>query len=134
MLDTRANEWLSRLQAHGPRVVSLVFAALILLQLLQIGVSMLATPVKSPQPTNAGFVPPRPRAEIDIPKIIASNPFGTPAGAPQDPDSAPRSTANLQLAGTIATEHPRHGVAIISDGGAPSKVYAVGDRTGGAPW
>src|SRR3974390_68494 len=132
MLDTRANEWLSRLQAHGPRVVSLVFAALILLQLLQIGFAMFATPVKSPQPTNAGFVPQRPRAEIDLPKIIAPNPCGTPAGTSQDPDSAPRSTANLQLAGTIATEDPRHGVAIISDGGAPSKVYAVGDRVGGA--
>jgi general secretion pathway protein C len=132
MLDTRANEWLSRLQANGPKVVSLVLAALILLQLLQIGFSMLATPVKSPQPVATGFVPQRPRAEIDIPRIIASNPFGTPAGTSQDPDSAPRSTANLLLAGTIATEDPKRGVAIISDGGAPSKVYSVGERIGGA--
>jgi general secretion pathway protein C len=132
MLDTRANEWLSRLQANGPKVVSLVFAALILLQLLQIGFSMFATPVRSPQPVATGFVPQRPRAEIDIPKIVASNPFGTPAGASQDPDSAPRSTANLLLAGTIATEDPRRGVAIISDAGAPSKVYSVGERIGSA--
>ncbi len=27
---------------------------------------------------------------------------------------------------------PKHGVAIISDGGAPSKVYSVGERVGGA--
>jgi len=35
------------------------------------------------------------------------------------------------LAGTIATEDPKRGVAIISDGG-PAKVYSVGDNVGGA--
>jgi general secretion pathway protein C len=132
MLDTRTNEWLSRLQANGPKLVSLVIAALILLQLLQIGYSLLAKPVRSPQPTTSGFVPPPPRAQIDIPKIIASNPFGIPAAAAEDPEHAPPSTANLLLAGTIATQDPRHGVAIISDGGCPSKVYSVGERVGGA--
>jgi general secretion pathway protein C len=38
----------------------------------------------------------------------------------------------LLLAGTIATQDPKHGVAIISDGGGPSKVYSVGERIGGA--
>ena len=52
--------------------------------------------------------------------------------ATQDPANAPQSSANLLLAGTIATQDPKHGVAIISDGGAPSKVYSVGDRVGGA--
>ena len=33
--------------------------------------------------------------------------------------------------GTIATQDPKHGVAIISDGG-PSKVYSVGDNVSGA--
>ncbi len=132
MLDTRTNEWLSRLQANGPKMVSLVFAALILLQLLQIGFALLAKPVKSPQPVATGFVPPPRHAEVDVPRIIASNPFGTPPAAAQDPDSAPRTTANLLLAGTIATQDPKHGVAIISDGGGPSKVYSVGERVGGA--
>jgi general secretion pathway protein C len=36
------------------------------------------------------------------------------------------------LAGTIATQDPKRGVAIISDAGAPSKVYSVGERIGGA--
>jgi general secretion pathway protein C len=103
-----------------------------LLQLLQIGFSLLAKPVRSPQPVATGFVPRPQRAPVDIPRIIASNPFGTPAAAAQDPDSAPRSTANLLLAGTIATQDPSHGVAIISDGGGPSKVYSVGERVGGA--
>jgi general secretion pathway protein C len=50
----------------------------------------------------------------------------------QDPTNAPQSAANLVLAGTIATQNPKRGVAIVSDGGAPSKVYSVGDRIGGA--
>jgi general secretion pathway protein C len=49
-----------------------------------------------------------------------------------DPANAPATTANLVLAGTIATQDPKHGVAIISDGGGPSKVYSVGETVGGA--
>ena len=35
------------------------------------------------------------------------------------------------LAGTIATQDPKRGIAIISDGG-PSKVYSIGDNVNGA--
>ena len=49
----------------------------------------------------------------------------------QDPDHAPLSSANLVLAGTIATENPKKGIAIISDGG-PSKVFLVGENVNGA--
>ena len=41
------------------------------------------------------------------------------------------SSANLVLAGTIATQDPKRGIAIISDGG-PSKVFSVGDNVNGA--
>src|ERR1700733_367841 len=54
-----------------------------------------------------------------------------PDASLQDPANAPQSTANLVLAGTIASQDPKRGVAIISDGG-PSKVYSVGDNIGGA--
>ena len=54
MLDTRTNEWLSTAAANGPWLVSLVLAALILSQLVQIGYSLLAKPLKSPQPVAAG--------------------------------------------------------------------------------
>jgi general secretion pathway protein C len=59
--------------------------------------------------------------------------FGLATADPsaQDPANAPLSSANLVLAGTIATQDPKHGIALISDGG-PSKVYAVGDRVSGA--
>jgi len=43
----------------------------------------------------------------------------------------PLSSANLVLTGTIASQDPKHGIAIISDGG-PAKVYSVGDNVNGA--
>jgi general secretion pathway protein C len=125
---------MSRLQANGPRAVSLVFAALILLQLVQIGYSQLSKPLKVPQPTVPAGAPPAPRPGVDVQTVVAAHLFGVSVADPstQDPENAPQSSANLQLAGTIATQNPKHGVAIISDGGAPSKVYSVGERIGGA--
>jgi general secretion pathway protein C len=134
MLDTRTNEWLSRLQANGPRVVSLVLGALIVLQVAQIAYSLLAKPLKSPQPVQTGYVPRPQGAVVDIQSVISAHLFGVAAPDPatQDPANAPPSSANLLLAGTIATQDPKRGVAIISEGGGPSKVYSVGERVGGA--
>jgi general secretion pathway protein C len=134
MLDTRTNEWLSRLQANGPRLVTLVLAALIAVELAKIVISLLgATPVKSPQPVLTGSLPRPQRQALHIQSVIAAHLFGVAAtNGAQDPANAPQSAANLLLAGTIATQDPKRGVAIISDGGGPSKVYSVGDRVGGA--
>jgi general secretion pathway protein C len=134
MLDTRTNEWLSRLQAYGPKVVSVVFGALILLQLLQIGYSLISKPLQSPHPVVTTSVPQPQRSGVDIQKVVSAHLFGVAVADPstQDPANAPQSSANLLLAGTIATQDPKHGVAIISDAGGPSKVYSVGERIGGA--
>jgi len=134
MLDTRTNEWLSRLQANGPRLVSLVLAALIAAQLAQIAIFAFVKPVKSPQPVLTGSARRSPQATLHIQNVISAHLFGVAAveGGAQDPANAPQSSANLLLAGTIATQDPKRGVAIISDGGGPSKVYSVGDRVGGA--
>ena len=134
MLDTRNVEWLSRLQANGPKLVSLVLAALILLQLLQLGYSLLAKPLKSPQPVVAASAPRPQHSGVDIQTVVAAHLFGVAVADPalQDPEHAPQSSANLLLAGTIATQDPKRGVAIISDAGSPAKVYSVGERIGGA--
>jgi len=133
MLDSRIQEWLSRIPRNGPWLASVALAALIAVELARIAVSLLnGSPVKSiqPPPTQAVSGPPRPA--IDVQSIVNAHLFGVGASdAAQDPDSAPPSTANLVLAGTIATKDPRHGLAIISDGG-PSKLYLVGDNVGGA--
>jgi general secretion pathway protein C len=70
---------------------------------------------------------------VDVQKVVSAHLFGVAAAEPgmQDPANAPLSSANLLLAGTIASQDPKHGVAIISDGG-PSKVYSVGDNVSGA--
>ena len=133
MLDTRTNDWLSRLRGNGPHLASLALSALIAVELARLAMSLLGGPVKSPQPVIATSpeLPQRPAANIQA--LIMAHPFGIRAADPttQDPANAPLSSANLVLAGTIATQDPKHGIAIISDGG-PSKVYSVGDNVSGA--
>jgi general secretion pathway protein C len=134
MLDTRTNEWLSLLKANAPRLVSLVLAALIAVQLAQIAIFAFVKPVKSPQPVLTATAARPQHSTLHIQNVISAHLFGVAAvnSGAQDPANAPQSSANLLLAGTIATQDPKRGVAIISDGGGPSKVYSVGDRVGGA--
>jgi general secretion pathway protein C len=75
--------------------------------------------------------PPR-RAAVDVHGILEAHLFGVVVdpGA-QDPANAPMSRTNLELAGTIATQDPNHGFAIIR-GDGPANVYKIGDRVGGA--
>lgn len=132
MLDSRTTTWLSRLQANGPKLVSFVFGALILLQLLQIALPLISKPLQVPEPVLAASPPRAQRSGVDIQTVVQAHLFGVPPAATQDEGNAPQSSANLLLAGTIATQDPKHGIAIISEGGAPSKVYSVGERVGGA--
>jgi len=133
MLDTRTHEWLSRLQANGPNLASLALAALIVVELARIAISLLGGPVKSPEPVMTRPPPPHQRSGVDVQSVVSAHLFGVAKAAQStaDPADAPLSTANLVLAGTIASENPKRGVAIISDGGQ-AKVYAVGDNVGGA--
>ncbi|MDE3132165.1 MAG: type II secretion system protein GspC, partial [Acidobacteriota bacterium] len=70
---------------------------------------------------------------VDAQTIAAAHLFGVAAldTSARNPADAPPTTANLVLAGTIATQDPRRGLAIIGSGG-PTKVYSVGDAVGGA--
>jgi general secretion pathway protein C len=133
MLDSRTNQWLSRLQGNGPAYVSLILAALIAIELARMAISFLGGPVKTPQPVVNRPAAPHVRPGVDVQKVVSAHLFGIAAVEPggQDPASAPLSSANLVLAGTIASQDPKHGVAIISDGG-PSKVFSVGDNVSGA--
>jgi len=134
MLEMRSNEWLSRMQGNGPKLASLAFAALIAVELARIAIAVVGGgPVRSPQPVAAGGAARNPRPPLDVQSIVSAHLFGiaAPEATVQDPANAPESTSNLVLAGTIATQDPKRGMAIISDGG-PSKVYSVGDNIGGA--
>jgi len=133
MLDTRTNEWLARLQSNGPHLAALGLAALIVVELARAALSLLGGPVKTPQPVLSQSAQPHQRPQIDLSSLVAAHLFGVAVADPtaQDPANAPLSSANLVLAGTIATQDPKHGIALIGDGG-PSKVYAVGDNVSGA--
>ena len=133
MLDTRTNQWLSRLQGNGPAYVALILAALIAIELARVAISFLGGPAKTPQPVVNRPPAPHVRPGVDVQKVVSAHLFGMAAAEPgaQDPSNVPLSSANLVLAGTIASLDPKHGVAIITDGG-PSKVYSVGDNVSGA--
>ena len=134
MLDTRTNEWLAKLQVLGPKIATYGIGALIVAQGAQVVYPLIAKPVVSPQPVVAGRPASRPHNELDIQNVIDAHLFGTAVidHGPQDEGNAPVSAANLLLAGTIAMRDPKKGVAIISDGGAPAKVYKVDEKIGGA--
>jgi general secretion pathway protein C len=133
MLQTSKNEWLGRLRVNGPAYASLILAALIVVELARLAVSLLSGPVKSPEPVLTGALPARRNSGVDVQSVVSAHLFGIATVDPgvQDPANAPLSSANLVLAGTIATQDPKRGIAIISDGG-PSKVYAVGENVNGA--
>jgi general secretion pathway protein C len=133
MLDTRTNEWMTRLQANGPTWVSFVLAALILVELANVAISFFSGHVKSPQPVASKAAHAQSHGGVDVQSVVSAHLFGvaTVDPATQDPANAPLSSANLVLAGTIASQDPKRGVAIISDGG-PSKVYSVGANVSGA--
>jgi len=134
MLDSRNATWLSRLESNGPNLLSLLLAALIAVELARIAVAVVSGPVKSPQPVITGKVQSHPaRTGVNAQAVAAAHLFGAAVADPttQDPNNAPLSSANLVLAGTIATQDPKRGIAIITDGG-PSKVYSVGENVNGA--
>jgi general secretion pathway protein C len=134
MLDVRTNPWLTRLQNNAPRTVTFVLAALIVLELGRVAYALVSSPVQSPQPATPLRTANNQRPGVNVQDVVNAHLFGVAVADPgsQDPANAPPSSANLLLTGTIATQDPRHGVAIASDAGGPSRVYSVGDRLAGA--
>src|SRR5271170_5297099 len=134
MLDSRNATWLSRLESKGPYFLSLLLAALIAVEIARVAVALVSGHVKSPQPVITGNLQQHPaHTGVNAQAVAAAHLFGAAVADPttQDPNNAPLSSANLVLAGTIATENPKKGIAIIMDGG-PSKVFSVGDNVNGA--
>jgi general secretion pathway protein C len=133
MAESRSAEWLSRWQSNGPSIVSLALAALIAVELARIAVSLIGGPVKSPHPVLAATGSAARSTGANVQAVEAAHLFGVYVADPatQDPNHAPLSSANLILAGTIATDDPKRGIAIISDGG-PAKVFSVGENVNGA--
>ncbi len=123
----------SLLQRSGPTLVSLSLGGLIVAELARLSLALIG-PIGSHAPESAA-ISRSPRSghdRVDVPGIVAAHLFGgAMQSKSQDPENAPLATGSLVLAGTIARQDPRRGMAIISDAG-PSKLYAVGDMVGDA--
>ena len=66
---------------------------------------------------------------VDVQRIVNAHLFGVPSAEsePQgDIESAPQTQMNLVLAGTLAAEDPRQGIAILGESATSAKVYTVG--------
>ncbi len=132
MPQTRINEWLARMPQQGPWWASVVLSVLIAVELARAAVTLWgAEPVQPLLPPPHAGTRPTQNPGIDVASIVSAHLFGVADVPAQSEETARESTANLVLNGTIATQDPKHGVAIISDGG-PSKVYSVGNNVGGA--
>src|SRR5258708_38749248 len=99
MLDTRTNQWLSRLQGNGPAYVALILAALIAVELARVAISFLGGPVKTPQPVVSRPPAPHVRPGVDVQKVASAHLFGMAGVEPggRDPPTAPRPRAKRAL-------------------------------------
>jgi general secretion pathway protein C len=136
MLSTSAarSHWLSGVRRGGPRLISLSLAILIVVELVRIGATLWGPSSGDPPgPRMPQRRPPAIVTGVDVARIVSAHLFGalTSDQNPQNPMNAPRSTADLGLAGTIATQSPRRGMAIIGERGQ-FKVYSVGEHVGAA--
>jgi len=122
---------LSSLARHPQRWTSIVLAALIALELLRSALA-LVHPAPHGEAPQAGAIHLPPRNGADVQRIVSTHLFGVAAReADEDPEHAPETTASLALTGTIATQEPKQGLAIILDAGR-SQLYKVGESVGGA--
>jgi general secretion pathway protein C len=121
-----------RLTAKAPWCASLVFGALIGVEVTRILSTVIVDTPAQPATAQADATLTRRRPGLDMTRIVAAHLFGlSPEANGQDPASAGPSSTNFALLGTIATQDPTNGVAIISDGG-PAKIYRVGQDLGPA--
>jgi len=127
--------WRDGLLRKGPWLVSATLCALIAVDLARASMTLFFGGLpEAPLPAAAINTPRAPeRPAVDVHSILAARLFGVPAADPaaQDPTGAPRPASHLLLAGTLATDNPTTGLAIISDSG-PAQVYKVGASVGGA--
>lgn len=122
-----------RAQRVLPYGVSALLVVAIAWQLVQLMWLLLEPATSEPArvaaaPSSGTRTPP-----IDIQRIARSHLFGA-ANAPestQNAANAPQTQMNLRLAGTIASEDPNKGYAIIGESGGAAKFYSTGDAVPG---
>ncbi|MGQ0383645.1 MAG: type II secretion system protein GspC, partial [Gammaproteobacteria bacterium] len=114
--------------AAGPSLATLAFVVLLAAQLASLLWRALddSGPPPAALPDSAGADTPA----LDLTAIVNAHLFGV-APATGDPASAPATSANLTLAGTLAGRDPEQGWAIIGASGQSARVYATGAQLPG---
>jgi general secretion pathway protein C len=133
--DLTASPSLARLTQRLPQVATAVLAIAIAVQLAFIVLGFLGSSGLNSTVTPGTATAPRTtRPALDVQSIVNAHFFGVAAPAQSqatDANNAPNTTMNLVLAGTIATDDPKHGLAIIGETAANAKVYSVGEAVNG---
>jgi general secretion pathway protein C len=118
----------SRIRGHAPQLTTLMLCALSAAELIRGALALRSEHAERPASRSA---PPHDtRMALDTQHIVAAHLFGMVESAVPISELH-AANANLRLDGTLATEDPRRGLAIIHDGQAP-KFYSVGGVVDGA--
>jgi general secretion pathway protein C len=123
-------DWRSRVIARAPQVVTFVLALALAAQLalIVVGVAGRSRQTLPPPVTSAQVEPP-----LDIGALVNAHLFGNAVVQNNGGDgaNAPPSSMPLVLAGVLATEDPKQGMAIIGENAASAKVVSVGKQVPG---
>jgi len=122
-------DWRSAALARAPQIVTilLVLALAVQAALIVVGFSSHA---RQTSPAVAMAPPAQP---LDVATLVNAHLFGDAVVKPNPGDgaNAPPSSMPLVLAGLLATEDPKQGMAIIGESAAAAKVVAVGQQVPG---
>jgi len=111
------------LAAAAPTIATVVLAIVIAAQLAALVWRALGAGDAELEAEAVDFAPEAPA--VDLPAIVNAHLFGVAADS-GDPSSAPATSANLALTGTLAGREPEQGWAIIGASGQSARVYATG--------
>jgi general secretion pathway protein C len=118
----------STVLARAPQVITFVLALALAAQLAFIVVAMTSRSRQAPPPVATGA----PIPQLDIGGLVNAHLFGDAAvQASGDAANAPPSSMPLVLAGLLATEDPKLGMAIIGESSQAAKVVTVGKQVPG---
>ena len=124
------SDWRSNALARAPQVVTFLLALALAAQLALIVVGITSRSRQTAPPPVAAAPP---LAQLDIGGLVNSHLFGNAVlqNTNGDGANAPPSSMPLVLAGLLATEDPKEGMAIIGESAAAAKVVAVGQQVPG---
>jgi general secretion pathway protein C len=123
-------DWRSTALARAPQAVTFILALALAAQLALIVVG-LSSRGRQTAPAPVAVAPALP--PLDIGGLVNAHLFGNAVvqNNSGDGSNAPPSSMPLVLAGVLATDNPKEGMAIIGESAAGAKVVAVGQQVPG---